>query len=324
MKKIFHHRLPTIPMLALTLSLLASLVLFVPPKNLPLGGQVLSLTQDAAENTPSENIQIANITDTQATLLWQTINPVVGKVVYSQSENLTHLKSDDRDKDTPAKRYTHFVTLTNLNPDTKYFFKIQNGSTRSPQKPLEFQTAAKNLSTPNKPVIGKILDTNLLPIDEALIYLKLPQSTTQGAHTSTSGNFVLSLVNLAKSDLSQEISILPNTQASLIIRKANLVSNIKITLPQDNNLPPIILGQDFDFSGQDIQQIDPDIDLNNDGTINSLDLARLSEIISQSSKKAFEPTFKGPTKEEKNKADVNKDGLLNQTDLEIFKRYLQN
>lgn len=276
------------------------------------------------------DLQIANISTSNATVVWQTNLPSSGKVVYGESWNLNLESSDNRDSDSPSARKTHFVTLKNLKPNTHYFYKIINNSSNYPPNPLEFKTA--NLKDSNelnfsflKPIKGTILSTTLNPVDESLIFLKIPGAQELATFSSTAGNFILPLKLVLDQDLTKIFNIPQNTQATMVVKNNNLESKVKIVISDSTiNLPPITIGTSLDLTKYvntpitkiSIQTTSPaSFDFNSDGKINSLDLAILRE-------KASSRNL--PRPEDISKFDINSDGVIDLDDTEVFSKSLIN
>lgn len=241
--------------------------------------------QGIIQVTPLD-IQTVNITDNQATIIWQTKTPATGLVSFGTNQFLGDSQNDDRDQNNLEPRLTHFVTLKNLSANTTYFFKVRSGAYFYPDSPLSFKTpqpisVTQESSTSahlNSPIFGVLLDSNLTPIQDAIIELKVPNGSELATLTTTAGNFILPLVNLRKADLTDNFILDQRTQAVLIAKREDLTSNVKITLPTtDTPLPKIILGQDSDFSFLNTatgsaQRANP-LDLNDDSKVNALDTA---------------------------------------------------
>jgi len=69
-----------------------------------------------------ENLQITNITEQEASILWTTKNPTQGMINYGLSpNNLTLIQPEN----TPT--VNHKINLTNLLPASNYFFVIKIG-----------------------------------------------------------------------------------------------------------------------------------------------------------------------------------------------------
>ncbi len=279
-------------------------------------------------NLEISDLKVVNITDTSATIAWQSSVPARGEILYSDSENLSKKAADQR---TPAdiNRSTHFVTINDLKPDTKYFYKTKNDSFIYPPKPLQFKTAKFSNNNEeltfsfSKPLKGTVLNTNLNPTDESLIYLNIPGAQEIGAFSSTAGNFVLPLKSVLSKELDKQFIIEDGTTAQLTIVKNNLKSNIKIVISQNSiNLPPITVGSNLDlinYSPTQIKKItfserqSQGLDFNGDGAINSLDLAQLREAVNLPG---------ANNTQSQSKFDVNLDGVIDQKDVEGFSEAL--
>lgn len=240
-------KIPTLVGLALILALIGSLVFWF----------FNSEKTQNKSNVETRDLQVVNISDTMVTIVWQTNLPTIGEVHFGESENLNYKSKDNRDLKKPNERFTHFVTLKNLKPYTRYFYRIINNS-RSypayPEKTLEFTTA--NINNPDdlnfsflKPIKGTVLNTNLNPIDESLIYLNIPGAQNLATFSSTAGNFILPLKLVLSEDFSQVFNIPPDTQATLTIKKGGLESKINLSISASTvNLPPVSIGSNLDLS----------------------------------------------------------------------------
>ncbi len=268
-------------------------------------------------NAP-KNIRVVNITDTKASVIWETSLETTGSLVWGKEKNLNFTTFDDRDQSDQSTHQVHIVTLKDLSQETTYQFQIKNNNSLWPvasfktgQKlSLQPETLLKKGVLANKPIIGKLLDPNLEPTSEALIVLSLNEGSLQATTTSTAGNFILPLVDLRNRDLDSYFIVENSLAAQLEIYKDNRVTKAKITLPLSENLPPIILGQDADLtksSSQETIKKNP-VDLNSDNKINAVDL---SIVIANLGKRGA------------NLADLNNDQIVDQKDLDIISQALK-
>ena len=88
------------------------------------GPQLLS--QATSDSRPQLVTQV-NITDTSVSVGWLTQKTTVGAVKYQKHSSLASANTafDVRDmQNKPASRYTHFVTIPDLTPQTKYRLTI--------------------------------------------------------------------------------------------------------------------------------------------------------------------------------------------------------
>ncbi|MBI2594060.1 fibronectin type III domain-containing protein [Candidatus Daviesbacteria bacterium] len=311
-------KIPTLIGIALIIALIGSLGYW-----LLYGGNIIEQS-----NFKVSDLQTLNISNNTATVVWQTNLPVLGHVLYGESENLNLKSSDNRDIKNPAPRFTHFVTLKNLKPNTRYFYKIVNNSQSYPEKSLEFTTA--NLRDPDelnfsfiKPVKGTILNTNLNPIDESLIFFSIPGAQDLATFSSTAGNFIMPLKLVLDKDLKKVYNIPDGTPASITVKKQGLESKVQIIISDSTvNLPPVTIGTSLDLSKYAKPSISTilirskrqtSFDFNGDGKINSLDLAILRE-------KAAKRNL--PRPDDLERFDITSDGAITQEDVDVFSKSL--
>ena len=225
------------------------------------------------------------------------------------------MQEDDRDDKLPSPHQIHIVTLKHLLPETTYTYKIKSSQSIYPGK-YSFKTLGKinhpSEDSINKPLTGKILGGDLEPVTEALVLLQLENSSPLGVVTSTAGNFILPLADLRTQDYAQFIVIPPTTEATLAILKGNTETKVKVVLPREKTLPPIILGQLNDFSqiatSSALMAPKNPFDLNSDGKINSVDLS----IIFTNFGRKNSP------------AGVSGDGFVDQKDVDLIKKSLED
>lgn len=269
-----------------------------------------------------QNISVANITSTSATIIWHTNTPTVGKVHIN---NTTHF--DDRDDpQKPTVGHTHFVTVENLQPGTEYKAEIENNSIIYSEEPVLITTinaeiAEKATLNPElSPIRGTVLSSAQQPAQEAIIILNLKDASPKATYVTTAGNYILPTTKLINSSLTDTLQ-LPNQQpATLEVRSGNRISFAQITLPiKEHTLPSITLGKNENFTAflsqpaptpvaLEFRQKPQNYDLNNDGRVNTLDSSLLSDFIAR---QEFNETV-----------DFNTDNKIDDQDLELIKQNL--
>lgn len=282
----------------------------------------------AAPSLAPQNIQVTNIANTHVSISWQTDTATAGFIQAGTSNNTDQSFKDDRDQNLPQKHVLHFVTLTNLAPNTTYYYKIVSDTFTYPAgSPYSFKTTAQETTNTYPALIGQILNGNRQPVSEALVSLHL-NGQNLAAITKVAGNFILPLVNVT----------IPGTNinASLIISDGTTTSVEKILLPKSDPFPPFTLGKNEDFtiiatpsaslsptatpSATPTEQPKPALrgDLNGDGLVNFLDRVILVQNFGTKPRnKQSEAVFKA--------ADLNGDGIVDQKDLNILTQIiLQN
>lgn len=230
----------------------------------------LAIFQTKATKSPEpQKITLVNLSGNSASVYWQTDKAATGFVEAGPNSSLGLTFNDDRDQGAPKPHKLHFVTLTNLLPNTTYYYKIASGANLYPNQPSSFKTSEITSSSTNSPLIGQVVDENLQPVDEALINLNINGDLNLATSTKISGNFVLPLTSLT------EFTV--NTPATLTAFNGEKSSKVNLTLPfSQTALPQIILGKDMDLVPlESSASVKTSIsgDLNGDGVVNSLDSA---------------------------------------------------
>lgn len=264
----------------------------------------------AVPNLTPQNMTFTNITEDSVVVSWQTSSATISLISFNQvsfgQENLQEgVVSDDRDTNAPRPRLTHYVTLKNLLPKTEYQFKIISGKITSDT--LKFETAEPLRNQAGfTPVIGSVLDGDTT-LSDGIAYLSISGANTQSSLIKLKGNFLIPVSKIRKEDLSDIFPLTEDTTAKLTIisDKGKAIALFKLR-PSSKPLPPLILGQDVDFtpSAQELTNYD----LNGDGKINAADNA----IILQN--------FGSNPKDKK--ADLNEDGRVDQEDLSLMSKHI--
>lgn len=274
----------------------------------------------AAPNLTPRNVTLTNITDDSVVISWQTNSPAASFITFGQGSPGEQTVLDDRDNNPagagPKPHLTHYVTLKNLLPKTSYQFKIITGKITSEIEKFETGAPLTN-QTVFPPVIGSVLD-DTSPLADGIVYLSIPEATTQSALIKGGGNFLIPLSQISK--------VTEGTIAKLTIRSNKEETQVLFRLKIDSKpLPPIKLGQDMDLTTEEpISQPNPVItdlnkyDLNSDGKINSTDYAMLSACFNK------KPSTILPGGRSCTRADINTDDKIDQKDLGLISQKLKN
>lgn len=268
-----------------------------------VGGVYLStnrqiLTSRADLSTKPKQIKIANISDTSASIYWlsdgQTTGFIKAGLIPTQ---LDQTFNDERDPELPQKYYLHFVTLNNLQPGLTYYFKIVSGSIEESEI-QSLKTLVASQLTNQLPVQGVVLNQNLQPIPEAIVVLELEGTQQLATITKASGNFILPILSTTP---------LAEPPQKLTIFNHQLTSQIEISLPVNQPLPAIILGQNRQIIPSPTPTPNPNLkyDFNKDTKLDEADRQLIRDNFY--SQTTGSDTF-----------DLNGDGVINQQDLSIF------
>ncbi len=263
----------------------------------------------ASPDTEPQDITFSNISDDSVSLSWQTTAEVASFVSFGQVSPDEQTALDDADLNSPQPHKIHYVSLKNLLPKTTYLLKIISG--KKPSDVLTFETASPpTTQTGFTPVIGSVWD-NEAPISEGATYLSIAGATIQSSPIKSSGTFLIPISQIRKSDLSDTYSLEEGTVGKLTIvsaqGKAQVLFGLKLS---SNTLPPIHLGENIDLT-----IVKPAIfDLNGDGLVNAADNAIVLQNFG-----SLREASKNP---QNNKADLNGDGVVDQKDLDLMSKQI--
>lgn len=151
----------------------------------------------AGADTQPHNVILSNLTTNSITVTWTTEEKQLGSVVpiLNNSDGSTVI-----DKRGGSRMNTHYVELKDLEPGTKYNFKIISGSdTYTDTNGNEFSFTTANISTDTpvpKPIHGE-LD---ISSNDIIVYAFPKDKSTYPVSTipSSSGNWLIDLSSLRK------------------------------------------------------------------------------------------------------------------------------
>jgi len=211
-------------------------------------------TRASPEITPKE-VKITNITENSFTVSWITDSQTSGFIKYGTEKEIPFTAQDDRDQlsGSQGNFFTHHVTLKGLIPSTNYFFKVSSGGKLFDNNGqlYEVRTAPTLQSSIRESDVayGTILKQDGSPAEGIIVYLTLANAYPLSTLTRSSGNWVIPL-NLARSiDLSSWATYDKEASVEEIFAQGGPVGTstaISVT-KNDNPLPPITLGGNFDF-----------------------------------------------------------------------------
>jgi hypothetical protein len=169
-------------------------------------------TQEQNIDFPQDVI-ITNITEKSFTMSYFTPNQKVPTAIkYSQDPtNLSQTKTDDRDKENnKGDWYSHYVTLTDLEPNTDYFIQIETFGTKLKHDFIIQKTAsiiAVQLP-PAKSFTGQIQRTPRFGWIDTLIYMRTEQGQLLSTRPDSSGNWTFDLARYRTKNLDNYYQVL--------------------------------------------------------------------------------------------------------------------
>lgn len=261
-----------------------------------------------------QNITVSNISESQVSISWQTTPNSKSFVAYGIKQTQEQTAFDDEDAKIPTERFLNYATIKNLAPETNFIYQIVSGKLRS--EVSTFKTAkSSTFQNGFGPIIGTVFQGDN-PITDGIAFLSISGASIQSAKIKSSGNFLIPVSSMKKGDLSDTFKPNQDDIAKLTISsnegQASVLFKIK---SEGTQLPPIKLGEDLDLTNQQpspsptptFEELNA-YDLNGDKQINSVDY---SEVLLNFGKN---PKNK--------KADINRDGVVDQKDLDLINKQI--
>ncbi|MDO8551531.1 MAG: fibronectin type III domain-containing protein [bacterium] len=208
----------------------------------------------APEITPSE-VKITNVADSSFAISWLTQKEVNGTVRIGESSSLNQTFNDDRDQATGQSNLysTHHITVKNLKPTTKYYFKIGSEGRLFDNSghPYELTTAVK----PSDPLpasdiaSGTIVTSDGKRAAGAIVYLSMVNMTPQSAIAGNDGRWAMSLSTALSTALTNFAQYDKAAQVEEIFVQGGQggTATAVTTTSNDNPVPDIVLGKTYDF-----------------------------------------------------------------------------
>lgn len=186
-----------------------------------------------------QDIRVTNVTDTSATITWQTKKSTISKLKYSNSKTSLFSKSintkttdhDDRSTDDSSIKYhNHSITISDLEQESDYYFKVWNGLfftapskqfaknfTAFNENKIELFETSEDIITPATSY-GKVTYENTHDktecYKESIVFFQPEQSYPISARVNFEGGWVVDFSGCRKIDgsLTQFTGIIDNTK----------------------------------------------------------------------------------------------------------------
>jgi len=212
-------------------------------------------TRANPEITPKQ-LKITNITEKSFAVSWVTDGQVAGFIQYGTKEKeLFYNATDDRDQlsGTQGKFFVHHITARGLKAETNYFFKVNSGGKifDNNGQPYQVKTAPliQESALESDIAYGVVLKQDGSSAEGVLVYLSLANASPLSTITKSSGSWAIPL-NLARSKdlLSWATYDKEASVEEIFVQGGPLGTATAIGVTKnDSPLPPITLGQNFDF-----------------------------------------------------------------------------
>lgn len=214
-----------------------------------------------------KNLRLTNLTSNSITITWTTDEAVFGKVIWGEDNNFypfveninKSVSFDDRDVDENEsgqyviveegmkKRFTHSITIRDLDPEKQYFFKI--GSDKRYFNLTSFRTLSllEDINTPEA-LYGKAINEQNIAVDDALVYYRVSSamqtSLVYSTTTNAEGGYAID-VGYLRDESGNYFRFNPEAKISLEIIAREMGGNDTFTGENMRPASDIILGKDY-------------------------------------------------------------------------------
>ena len=251
-KKFWEKRIPTLFALFFMLGGIVVTLSFVKQGTFTIG--------QASPDTTPQNVQITNISDTSFSVAFTTTGKTAGGVSVEGPDGST-LASDDRLKsgniDEPF--YSHHITVGNMKPNSKYSFSLISGSQKFDDsgKNYSVQTGPAISSVPKdlNPIFGKAILPTGESADDTLVIISSPLTGSISTYTKGAGEFIVPLNSLRITQGDTYASITDDTLFTITLLRQNTKTVLTATYKNAQNIAPITLSQDYDFTSTNTSTI---------------------------------------------------------------------
>lgn len=210
--------------------------------------QIFRIGADAS--TAPKDVRVSNQTDTSVTISWVTDKETSGFVSWGSSKN--SLNRVEKETEDTQRFFTHSITVTGLEPNTQYFYKINSDGHMVDNNglPWEFTTGtALDVNGTSILISGSVLSSSGSPAKRSIVYANVG-GYLMSTLASGTGNYVFQLGLVRTQDLQSYLTINPaQTLVEISVVNEAGVASAQVFPQSGSPIPPIILGQVYDFRG---------------------------------------------------------------------------
>jgi len=217
-------------------------------------GQNTFLTGRASPTTNPQNIRITNISDTSITISYTTEGFVLGTLNFGKDTNLGQTIIDEKDKDQIKEHKIHSFLINNLSPTTRYLFSITSGQDNFLNNGVPYEvTTGPTLKSAGTVgfIVGKVVAPDGKNPNEAEVFATSDGVSPLSVNVKKDGTYTISLETLRKEDLSSYTNLRSSAVIRLLVVSDSGSSTVSIQAKGINNVPPIVLSQNYDFGQEE-------------------------------------------------------------------------
>ncbi len=201
----------------------------------------------ATADLAPQDVRITNISDSVITVNWVTDRPTIGAILWGETPSLG--KTTTEEDQEPES--IHTITLSPLLANANYYFKISSGGETFDNGGISWQTKTGPAITANqtsKVIAGSVLTQSGQPGAGLLVYLSGSTLSPLSTKTSPSGGFIIPVGNARNQSLSALSDLTNDNSLEIFVQGgASGITTAKITIKSSNPVPPMTIGQTYDF-----------------------------------------------------------------------------
>jgi len=202
-----------------------------------------------AQVKPS-SVKITNVSESSFTVSWLTEKPAAGSLQLNETNQL-FFDVRDKGKESLDQYIIHYIDIIDLEPNKNYSFTILSAGETYRDEEFKVKTAPfLNNAKEADFAFGVVLNERKKPLPAVLVLLSIAPAQPLSALTNEKGHWFIPLNEAYKKDLSGLIDY--DKENSIIeinlIADSHLSSNVITNTGNDHPLPPVVIGQFYDFS----------------------------------------------------------------------------
>jgi len=212
-----------------------------------------SLTK--ADYNVIKNVQITNLSHNQVTMIWRTEKKEKGLIMFGKTKKTINKSVyDDRDLEkSPQPYYFHYVTIKNIQPNTKYYFYTFNGKKIGKTEkgdPFNFTTPYQLSLSKQSPAYGKAILANGNALANGLVIIFFDKGLPLSTITKESGEWLIPLNLIVDKKKKKQLFLTEKDNIKVeIASEKNKKTIINTDIKNISPLPQTtILGKNYNFS----------------------------------------------------------------------------